>query len=502
MLLVVSLDSVAEPLVRELVDEGRLPNLAALRRRGWSRELREELPGAVYATLFTGMRLADHGVHFPLEWAPERQVAVPSSTRHGAALSRASLFRRLAAVGRKVLVLDPPECAPYDVPGGVVASGIEFRARILLPRWERPASIRALLGAGAPRIEEVFGAQSDTHLVLAARGLLEAPARLPAAWSRLAREGPFDLVWLTFAAAHQAGHMLYDDTTWPASFSAAARRELTGSLARVYERVDVALGEALARLPAGASVLVLSAKGMGPNPARVDMLGAMIDRVLGQGAGTSVGSSPLWWLRRCVPASWRDRGASLLPDHVACAITGRLETLGRDWRRTRAFAVPCDTQGFIRLNVTGRERAGVLPAGDAAAVVEELRAGLVSFTDVGGETDGRPAIAAITSSRDWAGEGRAVDGLPDLVVHWAPGRANLVRGVRSDRFGEIARRGAGTGRAGNHCVGSVVTLQDERAWRPAAEAPGRLEDVAPTVCDLLGVAAPDLPGTPLFVRDA
>lgn len=501
MLLVVSLDSVAEPLVRALIDQGRLPNLAALRRGGCSRELAEELPGAVYATLFTGMRLADHGVHFPLEWAPERQVAVPSSTRHGAALSRASVFRRLAALGRSVLVLDPPECAPYDVPGGIVASGIEFRARILLPRWERPAGIRSLLGPSAPRIEEVFGAQSDTHLVLAARGLMDAPARLPAAWNRLATRGPFDLVWLTFAAAHQAGHMLYDDSTWPASFSAAARHELTGSLARVYERVDAALGEALAQLPPRASVLVLSAKGMGPNAARVDMLGAMIDRVLGQGAGATVGSSPLWWLRRCVPASWRDRGASLIPDRVACAITGRLETLGRDWRRTRAFAVPCDTQGFIRLNVAGREREGIVSAREAEALVAELRAGLASFTDVGGETDAQPAIAAITAGRDWAGDGRAVTGLPDLVVHWAPGRANLIHGVRSERFGAIARRGAGTGRAGNHCVGSIVTLQDAELWRAAHEGPGRLEDVAATVCDLLDVAAPDLPGTPLFVRD-
>ncbi len=500
MLLVVSLDSVAEPLVRRLADEGRLPNLAALRRRGWNRELREELPGAVYATLFTGMRLADHGVHFPIEWAPERQVAVPSSSRHGAELSRASVFRRLAAAGRKVLVLDPPECAPYDVPGGVVASGIEFRARILLPRWERPAGIQELLRTGAPRIEEVFGAQSDTHLVLAARGLMDAPARLPAAWGRLATQGPFDLVWLTFAAAHQAGHMLYDDTTWAPSFSAAARRELTGSLARVYERVDAALGEALARLPPGAAVLVLSAKGMGPNAARVDLLGAMIDRVLGQGAGVNVGPSPLWWLRQCVPASWRDRGASLLPDHAACAITGRLETLGKDWRKTRAFAVPCDTQGFIRLNVAGRERKGILPPADAPAVVEELCAGLASFTDVAGETDGQSAIATITPSRVWCGDGRAVDGLPDLVVHWAPGRANLIAGVRSERFGEITRRRAGTGRAGNHCVGSVVTLLADEAWRGAAETPGRLEDVAPTVCDLLGVPASDLPGTPLFVR--
>lgn len=501
MLLVVSLDSVAEPLVQTLVDEGRLPNLAALRRSGCSRELAEELPGAVYATLFTGLRLADHGVHFPLEWAPERQVAVPSAMRHRGELTRASIFRRFAAAGRRVLVLDPPECAPYEVPGGVVASGVEFRARILLPRWERPRAVRGLLGPGAPRIEEVFGAQSETHLLFAARGLLDAPARLPAAWSRLATEGAFDLVWLTFAAAHQAGHMLYDDSTWPASLSAAARCELSAGLARVYERVDAALGEALARLPAGGSVLVLSSKGMGPNAARVDLLGAMIDRVLGQGAGTRAGASPLWWLRRCVPASWRDRGASLLPDRVACAITGRLETLGRDWRRTRAFAVPCDTQGFVRVNVAGRERDGVVPESDVAALVAELCAGLASFADVGGETDGMPSIGEMGSGRAWAGDGRAVGGLPDLVVQWAPGRANSIRGVRSARFGAIERRGAGTGRAGNHCAGSVVTLRAEGSWKVAGATPGRLEDVAVTVGDLLGVSVADLPGAPLFVRE-
>jgi predicted AlkP superfamily phosphohydrolase/phosphomutase len=505
VLAVLSLDSVAAPLVERLLAEGCLPNLAEIQRRGRAVELAEELPGAAYATLYTGRRLADHGLYFPLQWSATHQAARPYQELMSAELERHSLFRRLAAHGLRVLVLDPPECVPHAVDRGVLASGVQFRARVLLPEWSRPKGVGRSLAAAAgrsPRADEIFGQPSVRYLLHMRRHLLDAPGRLASAAERLLQEETFDLVWITFTAAHQAGHVLFEPALVKERLSGEEERVLRSALADVYARVDEALGRILARLPAGADVLVLSPKGMGANAARVDLLSGMLDRILGQGSDeATLRPSPVWLLRSCLPLSIRALVAAALGDRLAYALAGRLETLGRDWRRTRAFALPCDNHGFVRFNLEGRERRGSASPQRTRELTEEIVLGLLSFEDMGGETEGAPSVARVETAAERVGSGARVEQLPDLFVHWSRSPSARIRGVRSPRFGEVLRRGVGSGRAGNHCPGNWVTLLPGRARvAPSIPEPACLEDIVATVCSALGVPHADLPGRPLFVR--
>ena len=233
VLAVLSFDSVSAPLVDELLSEGRLPNLADVRRRGRTIELREELPGAAYATLYTGRRLAEHGLYYPLQWSPAAQATLPWDALRAAEMERHSVFRRLAARGSRVLVLDPSECAPHAVDGGVLVSGLQMRSRILLVEWSRPGTgLRELAAGRAPRVDEVFGQPTTAQLLGIRRRLLDAPGRLAAGAERLLRERAFDLVWITFTACHQAGHLLFDPSLASGRATDAEARELRGALAR------------------------------------------------------------------------------------------------------------------------------------------------------------------------------------------------------------------------------------------------------------------------------
>ncbi|MBL8114164.1 MAG: alkaline phosphatase family protein [Acidobacteria bacterium] len=482
-----------------LVDEGRLPNLAALRRAGQSVALEEELPGAAYTTLYTGLPLAEHGVHFPLQWSPAAQTAVPSDALMEKAMTR-SVFRRLAAAGLRAVVLDPTECVPHEVEGSVLVSGVAFRARILLPRWARPhgagRTLERLLGR-PPRVDEVFGvADGETSLAIAG-DLRLAPHRLASAAERLLEEVRPDLLWITFAAAHQAGHLLWGAPT----------AEGSPALHDVYAAVDEALGRVVARLPPGADILLMSPKGMAANASRIDLLPGMLERVLnGRSPGQSGTSaeSPLWRLRAGLPQSFRARIAACLPEALVAALLGRLETLGRDWSRTRAFVPPCDVYGFVRFNLAGREAKGTVPDSSAAALAEEIALGLASFHDLGGTADGAPCVDLVAPPAGAAG--RASWLLPDLLVHWNANPASGLLGVRSNRFGEVLRRGAGTGRTGNHRPGTWLTVlpgsERTRADARLAGSPAtaRLEDVAATICELLGGDREGLPGAPLAFR--
>ena len=93
------------------------------------------------------------------------------------------------------------------------------------------------------------------------------------------------------------------------------------------------------------------------------MLGTMLDAPCSTGRRRRRPTAGSWRLRAAVPASLRARVASALPDAAATRLAARLELRGVDWSRTRAFPVPSDTNGTIRLNVRGRERDGIVAPG-------------------------------------------------------------------------------------------------------------------------------------------
>src|SRR5439155_21200930 len=135
-------------------------------------------------------------------------------------------------------------------------SGWQFRNRVVLPARSRPSDaergLRARFGR-SPSIEEVFGLQSLATLRAMRRDLLAAPARVArVARDLLARER-FDLVWLTFSAAHLAGHQFWDLSQLP---------QLDTTLADVYVEVDAAIASILEALPDDATIVLFAALGM------------------------------------------------------------------------------------------------------------------------------------------------------------------------------------------------------------------------------------------------
>ena len=120
----------------------------------------------------------------------------------------------------------------------------------------------------------------------------------------------------------------------------------------------------------------------------------------------------------------RAKVARALPERVALDLTARLELRGVDWSRTRAFAHPAENQGYVRLNLRGRERDGIVAPEDADALLDEIARGLLTFVDL----DGEPAVASVDARRrpEFARGDRA-DLLPDLVVRWTDRPAVALR---------------------------------------------------------------------------
>ena len=410
-----------------------------------------------------------------------------------------AVWERLARAGLRTLAIDPYESRPPREWKGTYVCGWGFSDRTVLPRWSRPAragkALASRYGRG-PQATEVFGRPTVRELLALRSKLIAAPGRVAtAAVEHLARE-KYDLAWLTFSAAHLAGHQFWDLSQLAEQPAGREKELLESALEDVYAEVDAAFGRVLAALPADADILVTSAVGMDVNSSRADLLPQMLAAVLRGGPlpDEGGGAGAIWRLRAAVPSGARGAIAQALPARAVLELTSRLELRGIDWSQTQAFCHPADNQGYVRLNLRGRERDGIVDPDEADALLRSIADGLATFND----PDGAAAVARVARVAEHHTGARA-DQLPDLVVQWSPRAATTLPGVHSPSFGDVLRRGSGSGRSGNHppdMAWAVVVPGSHGA--AAMERAPRIADIATTVAAVCGVDGDGLAGQPLL----
>jgi predicted AlkP superfamily phosphohydrolase/phosphomutase len=498
VLVLLNFDAAALPLVEQLVAQDRLPAVADLLARGRRFALETPatyFPAGTFPTLYTGLELTEHGLYYPFQWD-----AAAQRTRYAEWFpAPPSVWERVAAAGARALVVDPYESRPPSRFDGVFLSGWQFRNRVVLPARSRPNDagrrLRRQFGR-APSVEEVFGVQSLATLRGMRRDLLAAPGRVGRVARHLLAREHFDLVWLTFSAAHLAGHQFWDLSQLPERDRAAARAEgLETTVADVYAEVDAAIAGVLEAVPDGATIVLFAGLGMGPDTSRVDLLPGMLDAVLSGGAPrvrTRAPGASLWRLRAAVPTRVRAAVAERLPRRAVLDLTARLETRASDWSKVRAFVLASDVVGYVRLNLRGREREGVVAPEEADELRAWIAAGLATFVD----PDGAPAAAEVRAGAEVVPPGPRSDALPDLVVRWSDRPPAGLDRLVSPEFGEVPRPGSGSGRSGNHTADAWAVVAP--ASRAAERADARVVDLAATVCAALGVEHADLPGRSLL----
>jgi predicted AlkP superfamily phosphohydrolase/phosphomutase len=500
VLTILQFDAASIAVLDRMLAAERLPELARLRERGAWHEL--DAPATAFAagaqhSLYSGVPIGEHGLFYPFQWsAPDQRVRFM-----GDFPAPPPIWEQLGPHGTRTLAVDPYESRPPEVaPPGTLVCGWQLHDRVVLQRWGSPASENDRLETrfGKPEaVDEVFGRHTVGEMLGLRRRLLGAPGRVADAAEVHLRDGHYDLVWLTFCAAHVAGHQFWDQTLLdPEGLDDAAAAVLATTLDDVYARIDHAIGRIVAALPAHANVMVVSPVGMDVNTSRADMLPEMLKAILDGPRADAKPAGAIWKLRALVPKDVRAMVAQVLPERAALDLTARLELRGVDWSRTRAFAHPAENQGYVRLNLRGRERDGIVDPAEADALLDELARGLRSFVDL----DGEPAVASVDRVADMEfAAGSRSDLLPDLVVRWTDRPAATFTGLRSPEYGTVHRHGVGSGRPGNHTEGDAWALVvPGTAELSLPSRPPRLEDVAATAAALAGVELERVAGEPLL----
>jgi predicted AlkP superfamily phosphohydrolase/phosphomutase len=503
MIAILQFDSVSLPHLNQLLNEGRLPTLAKLRARGeW---LRLETPalqweGATFFSLYSGKGVKDHGIYFPFVWSAADQRVRPQDDYQ----MPEAVWERLAKSGKRSLVIDPYEGKPPEEMAGKALCGWQFKHKVVLRRWSVPHGLNRELDrrfGGPSLVEEIFGKPSIPYLARMRERLLTSPRRAADVASALLSEEQFDLVWITLSASHIAGHWFLDPSRLPIERSDGRTKEkLNATLTDAYAAVDEAVSRILACFPMNTDLMVLSPSSIGPSASRTHLLPGMLQAVLAgprtRSSEPRKGGNFLWWLRAAIPSDLRGGVARMLPDEWAMQLTARLEMRGMDWSHTRAFMVPSGDCGYIRLNLSGREREGIVDPKEANQVLEQIASGLLTFRD----PDGQPAVKHVEITSPTDDERTRSNPLPDMVVHWSDQLPPHVAGAYSPQFGEVPSAGWGSGRTGEHRDEAWALLIPGSSKKLTPVKPPHIMDIVPTICSVLGVDREGLAGQPLLER--
>lgn len=497
-ILVIALDAAEHSLVERLADEGKLPNIAELRRastRSMLKSVTDWFVAAPWPSFYTGQSPAEHGIYHYLPWNPERMVSERLAPE---AFSVEPFWRDLNARGLDTIVIDAPMVHPPPTGG----SGIEVCGwcthDILSDPWVYPRGLRTELNAAGlseMAVDESQRPMDRKELGRLARDLNASTDRILNLSTTLLSSKPWSFGLVSFTATHVAGHQLWSDTSLDPAFGDNATEFRTDALERVYRHCDTAIGKLVAETPDGTTILFLALHGIEANTNRGELLPEMLDLILSAGgrrvAGESAPFRALRALRELMPRRWRYNVKRRLPQTVQNWLTSRWRTGGKDWARTSAFALIPDLQGYVRINLRGREAEGIVEPGDEyGRLCAQIIDGLKRFVDA--DTN-EPIVAEARRMDEICPSGAHVGCLPDIAVNWAAVPCATHREITSP-FGSIRWPTPGLdydGRSGNHRpVGFLWASGPD--FEADTEGPAMdLVDIAPTIYELFGQDRPD-----------
>lgn len=493
----VGIDGADWTLVQQLVAAGKLPTLTKLMQQGRYGKLdspADEYAGGVWPDFYTGRSVAQHGIYHNKLWRPEyMRCEVPTDSW----LQSRPFYEDLSEQGYRVCVLDMPMVlGPPRSLNGIYLGG--WGTHDLIAKGSSPPDLwqRLVSAYGRPVMPpEHFGRQ-DSHSLLRLRDqLIKATEQIAGIGVELMSSEIWDFSCVILGAAHRGGHYLWDNSQL-GSATAGEREQIANSLADVYVACDKALKQLLAVAPHDALRVVFAVHGMKPNHGWGDLGAELLESILQHSRGRKPKRGLLYEIRRRLPFHLVRPLLSRLPQTVTDRLVQLWSANMYDWHSTTYFPLPMDQAGYIRINLRGREKEGIVePGSQYQQLCDELEQYLLSLKDA--ETGQAIVRKVIRAWLQAPADAPARDVLPDLVVVWGEGSTAESSCIVSDRLPGFAVHVPEyniSGRSGNHVgrgwfvVHGAKLISNTSSDFNTKESTdyGSIRDLAPTLFNTIG----------------
>lgn len=538
----IGLDAADPALIEKWMSQGHLKNLRRLREQGAYGRLktfeayRAETP---WTTFLTGCSPQKTGY-----WSPIKYYENNYSIEVVEAYNFAE-HQPFYALGeeRRVAIFDMPQAPLSDQVKGlqVLAWGAHSPQT---PSHSQPASLFQEI---VNKHGEHPALRNDGANILNLESMERLQKKLETGISRrsticqdLLQQEPWDLFLTIFGETHSAGHYFWHLSQPDHPLYESMGKNLSADpLLEVFEAIDQAIGGILTKAPENAHVIVFAAHGMGTNVMDIPSMVFLPEFLYRFSFPDKLGLAPhklgstlkpplveltkklgwvraLWnskhesnpikgFLRRHLPPRYFDRlepflGSSPQPDLMS---PFKLYEQSQPecfqpavwykhlWPQMKAFALPSFSEGYIRINLQGRESQGIVPPSEYNAVCDELIEKLYRLKDA---RTGQPMVKDIIRMRQEATDRDPKLPDADLVVTWQEQCVtDIVDSPDMGRIGPIPFLRTGSHRSDGFILASGPNIE------AGSDLPaGHSLDLAPTILNLMGAPIPEhFEGKPL-----
>ena len=392
--LAIGIDAAESTLVRQMIERDELPAMRSLLSAGRWLEVRSPSTigsGTVWPTFLTGEDPTTHGIYSEWKWLPETM-----SLRRYEGHHLTPFWKALARQGVSVGVFDVPFAPPVGITHGFEVC-----------EWWAHDSTAAGLRAGPEPIRSLVQT-APAHPLSANRFVTSTPdsksnlQELAAACAegaqtrgilaqRLIAETRPQISVVVFPELHHAGHQLWHTVAPEHRIYNGLGHNGDAFLRDVYRAVDQQVGVLVESVGGGATVMVFALHGMRPALGFPAFLGPLLCE---RGFSVLANWRSQDWRKRALSmfaATKRHAPAPLKKLYYQVTPTTATYKLARptmlpayDWQKTRAFSLPTDQYGWIRINLIGREAQGIVPLVDYKHLSTELEQMLLTLASEDG----------------------------------------------------------------------------------------------------------------------
>jgi predicted AlkP superfamily phosphohydrolase/phosphomutase len=490
--LAIALDAAEPDLIEKWMNEGYLKNLASQRAKGSYGRLSSSadwLAGSPWPTFYTGTMPDKHGIYHYLQWRSDKMDYERPNPKWISAIP----FWRQLGDNYRVIAVDIPLAFPPNPFNGIEISGWASHDRIFPPFSFPAEKIKWVVkNFGKPPIsDEVGGLQEMNEIMKVKEELICANQKETELVTSLIVNEEWDLFLCCLTSTHRGGHKFWDLTNLKGEFSEEEKIQFKNSLRDIYQSCDDAIGKIIDCIDDDVSILIFSLHGMGANTTLTDkMLPGMISNILNgeKKSNKNRNNNYVKKIRNLIPLKLRSDLRKLLPLWLQDKMTAYWRMGKSNWAATKAFNLVADLQGYIRINLKGREKEGIVAEGEEYdKLCDQLTEGLMTFKD---SESSEPIIESIKRKDELFKKGNGFDNLPDLLVKWKNKPASNYRKIVSSEFGEMEWPMPGLnpdGRSGNHQPEGFLLAVGENIKTNSSFEKKHIIDLVPTILYILGI---------------
>lgn len=457
-IMAVGLEAVEPALLEQWTSEGKLPNIAKLMDEGSYSRMRgpaEVSSGATWSSINCGVTPGKHGMGFC-----HRQFlngTYETRKKRSDEVARKPFWIQLDQNGKSIAVMDVPETKTENLDGiEIVGWGMEYEA------WSPCSTPSGLIG----EINKKYGFHplKDWYQTKPTNKhewkslvdkIIAATKTRNEIWKDILGRKQYDFSLIAYAETHFAGHLFWhiNDPDHP-EYDPDLEAFLGNPIYEVYKLCDEAIGE-FRKIDPEAIITVFSNTGMGPNYSARHFVSPILKK-LGYYADDVNKNKGLNKLKPAADVYAVQRIEKLIGTGTIMAIkkyipeiiwdkwTRKYLSMGSTWKNSRAFDIPGDNTGTVRINLKGREPNGIIEQEDYDKVCDDIADAFMELKNP--ETGEKMVTEVIRVHKKYSGDSN--QDFPDLLIKWVEGK--IILKMESDQVGMIELGAVPDKRTGAH----------------------------------------------------